>query len=177
MKNSSEIVKKSKEYSFKKHDLPSDCQRYGNKPYSEHLKGVVNTIEKYLYFLKEEEYDDVLSSGWLHDSIEDTDTSPNMLIKLFNDRIADIVFRVTNERGYDRKEKNFKTYPKIWVSDLAIFVKLCDRISNTRNSKNSGHKMYKVYKEEYPIFRYALKVRGLYQDMWDELDKLSEHEK
>jgi len=167
-----EIVKKAKDYSFRKHDLPSDCQRYGNEPYSVHLDSVVDTIKKYLYLIKEDEYDDVLSAGYLHDTVEDTDTSPRVLKEFFNDRIADIVFRVTNERGYDRKEKNFKTYPKIWVSDLAIFVKICDRISNTRNSKTCGHRMYKVYTEEYPIFRYALKVRGLYNEMWDELDEL-----
>jgi len=172
-----DIVKRSKKYSLKKHDLPSDCQRYGNKPYSVHLINVVNVIKRYLYLIDKDLHDDVVASGFAHDLIEDTDTSPRNLIEIFNERIADIVFRVTNERGYDRKEKNFKTYPKIWVSDLAIFVKLCDRISNTKNSKSTGHKMYKVYKEEYPIFRYALKVRGLYQDMWDELDKLSEYGK
>ena len=35
--------------------------------------------------------------------------------------------------------------------------------------------MYKTYKEEYPVFRYALKVRNLYTDMWAELDELSEY--
>lgn len=35
--------------------------------------------------------------------------------------------------------------------------------------------MYKVYQEEYPIFRYALKVRGLYPDMWAELDELNNY--
>lgn len=175
MKNK-KLIEKSKEYSFKKHNLPSDCQRYGAEPYSIHLESVVDNIEKYLYLIDGDCHIDVVSAGYLHDSIEDTDTSPRKLVEIFNERIADIVFRVTNERGFDRKEKNFKTYPKIWVSDLAIFVKMCDRISNTKNSKSTGHGMYKVYKEEYPIFRYALKVRGLYKEMWNELDKLSEYE-
>ena len=173
MKN---IVEKVKKYSFKKHDLPSECQRYGNNPYSIHLNNVVIVIKRYLYLLDKDVHDDVVASGWGHDLIEDTDTSPRNLVEIFNERIADIVFRVTNERGFDRKEKNFKTYPKIWVNDLAIFVKLCDRISNTDNSKKTGHRMYAVYKDEYPVFRYALKVRSLYQDMWEELDKLYDYE-
>lgn len=32
--------------------------------------------------------------------------------------------------------------------------------------------MYKRYKEEYPIFRYALKTEGLYDEMWNELDTI-----
>jgi len=70
-----DIIQKAKEYSLKKHDLPSDCQRYGNEPYSVHLKSVVDNIEKYLYLLDTNYHDDVVASGWAHDLIEDTDTS------------------------------------------------------------------------------------------------------
>jgi (p)ppGpp synthase/HD superfamily hydrolase len=161
------------EYACKKHDLPSESQRYGSESYSVHLFDVLKNGEKYSYYLPTDKLDIVLSAIMLHDTVEDTDTSPKKLKEKFNEEIADIVFRVSNERGWDRKERNFKTYPKIWVSDFAIFVKLCDRIANTKNSKESGHHMYKVYVEEYPIFRYALKVRGLYSDMWDELDELN----
>ena len=44
-----------------------------------------------------------------------------------------LILRVSNERGWTRKERNFKTYPKIWENDLAIFVKLCDRIATAIN--------------------------------------------
>jgi len=161
------------DYACKKHDLPSESQRYGNESYSVHLFDVLRNAEKYSYYLPEDKIDIVYSACILHDTIEDTDTSPSKLKEIFNEEIADIVLRVSNERGWDRKERNFKTYPKIWVNDFAIFVKLCDRIANTRNAKESGHHMYEVYVNEYPIFRYALKVRGLYPDMWDELDELN----
>ena len=96
---------------------------------------------------------------------------------MFNKEIAWIVYRVTNEFGWTRTEKNFKTYPKIWPCDKAIFVKLCDRIFNTYfskcgNDKDSARK-YKTYTEEYIIFRQALKVRDLYQEMWEYLDTLN----
>lgn len=178
-----------KKFSIDKHDLPSDSQRYGSAPYVVHLDGVDKVYEEYEYLIvSDEDKMNVRYAIWGHDLIEDTDVNVKIIVRLTNDVVADIVYRVTNERGYCRKEKNFKTYPKIWVSDLAIFVKLCDRIANTRNSKIYGQRstieedvekaveMYKVYKEEYPIFRYALKVRGLYQEMWDELDKLYDYE-
>jgi (p)ppGpp synthase/HD superfamily hydrolase len=100
-----------------------------------------------------------------------------MLKRKFNDRIASIVLAVSNERGWDKKEILFKTLPKIWKDYLAIFVKLCDRIANTTNSKNGYDKLssvlYKRYKHEYPVFRYALKNNDQYFEMWEELDRLN----
>lgn len=169
------LIEKMKDYAFKMHDMPSDCQRYGAEPYSKHLEDVRANALRYMYYIAEEAQEDVDSASTGHDLLEDTATSPSDIEKLFNFRIADIIFRVTNERGFSRKERNFATYPKIWVNDLAIFVKLCDRIANTRNSKETGYKMYKTYKAEYPVFRYALKVRNLYPDMWNELDELNDY--
>jgi len=168
-----ELTEKMLEYATNKHNQPSGCQRYGSEPYTKHLKDVVDNALKYLYYIKEEDHEDVLCGARGHDLFEDTDTEPKDVEKLFNHRVADLILRVSNERGWTRKERNFKTYPKIWENDLAIFIKLCDRLSNTRNSKNSGHRMFKVYQEEYPVFRYALKVRNLYPDMWLALDELN----
>lgn len=167
-------IEKVKEFAYSKHNLPSECQRYGAAPYSKHLCDVEEIGMKYSYYISKSDIYDVLCAINFHDLVEDTDVTIKLISKLTNDRVADIVYRVTNERGYDRKEKNFKTYPKIWPVDLAIYVKLCDRIANTKNSKNSGHSMYNVYKEEYPLFKYALNVRNLYPDMWEELDNLNE---
>ena len=105
-------------------------------------------------------------------------TTPSRLKFRFNDRIAKIVYNVSNERGWSKKEELFKTLPKIWECELSIFIKLCDRISNGVNSRNGNSdkskRMYKRYKEEYPIFRYALKSDNLYEEMWEELDDIFE---
>lgn len=171
-----DIQKKAKKYAYDKHNKPSDSQRYGSAPYSFHLEMVVDIIKKYKYLLDDECHDDVIAAGYLHDSVEDTDTTPKTLKKLFNNRIANIVYRVSNERGWEKKEILFKTLPKIWKDELAIFVKLADRIANGMNSKkgktDKSKRMYKRYVNEYPIFRYALKTDNLYSEMWEELDKI-----
>ena len=95
-----ENIKKASEFAKKKHNMPSDCQRYGNMPYSVHLESVVKNAEKYIYYIKDEDREDILISCWSHDLLEDTDTSPRILEKTFNRRIAEIVFAVTNESGY-----------------------------------------------------------------------------
>lgn len=177
--NQNNIVEKAKQFAFTKHNQPTGEQRYGSLPYSVHLQAVKDVADKYLYYLPITHHLIVQSAALLHDVVEDTDVSESQLERQFGPEIADIVYRVTNERGRDRKERNFKTYPKIWKSDLAIFVKLADRIANTTNSKNSNDKkgveMYAKYTSEYPIFRYALRVKGLYPDMWEELDLLNEY--
>lgn len=171
-----ELIEKAKKFCSDKHNLPAPEQRYGSAPYSVHLEDVVNTAKRYLYYIAEDKQDTVIIACFCHDLEEDTELDSVDITKIFNAEVADIVFRVTNERGRTRKEKNFKTYPKIWSHELAIYVKLSDRISNGRNSKNGdsekSKKMYKIYKEEYPVFRYALNVGGLYKDMWAEADEI-----
>jgi len=168
-------IEEVKYFAINKHNLPSTSQRYGTDLYDVHLRGVVNVYKEYEYLLDESDKKNVEMACWCHDLIEDTDANLRIITDKTNEIVSDIVYRVTNERGHGRKEKNFKTYPKIWENDLAIFVKLCDRIFNTRNSKKNGHRMYKIYKNEYGLFRYALKVRNLYDDMWNELDKLNNY--
>lgn len=165
----------ARDFAFQKHNQPAPEQRYGNQPYSKHLQDVYNNGERYINYIAEDKRETVLKACYCHDLIEDSELDANDLEVIFGHELADIVFRVSNERGWSRKEKNFKTYPKIWSNDLAIFVKLCDRIANTKNSKETGYKMYERYREEYPVFRYALKIKELYSDMWDELDELNNY--
>jgi len=166
-------IERAKNIAINKHNQPAPCQRYGSQPYSKHLQDVVDIANKYINYLAPQDREDVICACWGHDLIEDTEFGPSDLEKLFNVRVADLILRVSNERGWDRKERNFKTYPKIWSNDLAIFIKLCDRIANTRNSKETGYRMYETYKKEYPVFKYALNVRNLYPEMWEELDQLN----
>jgi len=172
----SERINKFKEFCFEKHNTPAEAQRYGNAPYSKHLQDVLDNGERYIHYIAEDKRDIVRCALVGHDLFEDTELGPSDIEKTEGREVADIILRVSNERGWDRKERNFKTYPKIWVSDFAIYVKLADRMANTRNSKNGtdekAQRMYKIYCKEYPVFRYALKVRNLYPDMWAELDSL-----
>ena len=167
------IVKHAKKLAYLKHDTRGESQRYGDAPYSKHLDDVVKNIEKYIYYIDIEDREDMLACGYLHDIVEDTEISPSDLRKMFNEKIADTVFRVTNERGFNRKEKNFKTYPKIWTSRNAIFLKLCDRLANSVNSKKNKKELFKMYVKEYPVFRYALKIGdSMFKNLWKDLDKI-----
>ena len=172
----SKFLERIKEFAFNKHEHPGESQRYGAAPYSVHLDDVHSNVKRYIHLIDPADAVDVEAAAYCHDLIEDTEVDINTLKEKTNIRIAELVYLVSNERGRNRKEKNFKTYPKIWNNPLATFIKLCDRIANTKNSRNTGHRMYKVYCEEYPIFRYALKkkIDDPYLEMWNELDELCE---
>ncbi len=180
-KSSVSLIEKAKRFAYQKHDLPSESQRYGSAPYSRHLEDVIGVMKKYIHLLDKECHEDVLAAGYLHDSVEDTDTTPGMLKSMFNLRIAELVLRVSNERGWDKKEILFKTLPKIWQNKQATFLKLCDRIANGRNSKQGedehARQVFKRYCTEYPIFRYALKTENEFEEMWVELDEIFNYSK
>ena len=178
MKTTDKIIDFSEVEKFakNKHKHPGETQRYGTAPYSVHLDAVVNNVIKYKKYLTYQEYPILIKAAYCHDLIEDTDVDINKLKEKTDPEVAELVYLVSNERGRTRKERNFKTYPKIWNNPLAKFLKLCDRIANTKNSRETGHRMYKVYCDEYPVFRYALKEKNSdqYAEMWNELDELCE---
>lgn len=174
-----DMINKIKDFAIQKHDRPSDSQRYGSKPYNFHLQMVVDNVIRYKYLLPDDDHEDAIICAWGHDLIEDTDVTAKVLLKMFNHRVADTIYRVSNERGLDEIEILFKTLPKIWQSELATFIKLCDRMANGRNSKNGesdkSKRQYKKYKKQYPIFRYALNPVGNFDDMWIELDEIFDY--
>ncbi len=176
------IIERAEKFAIKKHNKPSDEQKYGDKPYSYHLEQVVANAKRYINYIEQSQQNNVITACWSHDLIEDTDVTGKQIRNMFNETVADIVLRVTNERGFDKKEILFKTLPKIWSNKLSTFVKLCDRIANGTMSKNGSSekskRMYIRYCDEYPIFRFALKRDEFnFDEMWNELDEIFEYKK
>jgi len=142
-------------------------QKYGDLPYSYHLEKVAEALERFGYNDPE-----LISAAWLHDVVEDTDTTIEEVRKEFGDRVAELVFAVTNEPGINRKERHSKTYIKIKKLSDAIVLKLADRIANTESSIETKSKLLGMYKKEFPHFKEALKgTQAL--EMWDYLESIS----
>ena len=115
-------------------------------------------------------------SAYLHDIIEDTHVSKRELKTIFGDRIADIVWAVSDGEGSSRRERKAVAYKKIQsLGDDAIAIKLADRIANVSNSRAHNARMYKMYKREQDGFKSALFVsesRAEVIQMWQHLDNL-----
>lgn len=142
-------------------------QKYGELPYIKHLGDVVAVLMR--FGVKDQ---DMLCAGWLHDSLEDTKLSPLVIEATFGRRTLDLVQRVTNEPGVNRKERHAKTYPKIIASDDALTLKLADRIANIEFGVATKADILKMYKKEYKGFRKALHKDGKHDAMWRHLDFL-----
>jgi (p)ppGpp synthase/HD superfamily hydrolase len=162
---------KAMEYAVRWHHISG--QTYDGFPYARHLQMVVTIAKNYLYYIDNDNKENVLASCCCHDLIEDTRLTKKHLSDYLNHQIAEIVFAVTNEQALSRTERNIKTFSKIGNSKLAIFVKLCDRIANTTNSKISAREKFDRYASEFQVFKYYLQnSQRLYPNMWQELENL-----
>ena len=83
--------------------------------------------------LKREGVDDVavLCAALLHDTIEDTNTTPDELRVLFGEVITSVVLEVTDDKTIDKVErKRLQVQHAHALSDRAKLVKLADKICN-----------------------------------------------
>lgn len=79
----------------------------------------------------------ILAAAFLHDVIEDTDTSPEEIRGLFGDEVYSIVMEVSDEKGVSRERKRQLQLEHVpHLSHAAKLIKIADKISNTRDLSN-----------------------------------------
>lgn len=130
-------------------------QRYADEaPYSVHLEAVVAVLYRFGVYK-----DTMVCAAWLHDAIEDTETSYNDIHKRFGTEVAELVYAVTSELGRNRRERNEKTYPKLaQAGQDAMCLKLADRIANVEYGMATGGKN-DMYAKEFQGFQSALRYQ------------------
>ncbi len=101
---------------------------------------------------------EVICAALLHDTIEDTETSPDEIAHEFGVAIRDIVMEVTDNKSLDKKiRKQAQIEHAAHISDKAKVVKLADKISNLRDvSSCPPHEWSLEDRQEY--FDWAKKV-------------------
>lgn len=157
------MITKAKEFAVKAHGQ----QMYGNKPYIVHLEAVVSNLKKY--------GETAQIIGYLHDVVEDTEVSLNVINEHFGEFITECVAIVTDEAGNNRKERKKKTYNKMAnVSgdlELALIVKAADRLSNIQACVAGYNKeLLAMYKHEHPTFQKSVYRQELCDDIWKKMD-------
>jgi guanosine-3',5'-bis(diphosphate) 3'-pyrophosphohydrolase len=77
---------------------------------------------------------EVLCAGLLHDTIEDTKTTPSELERLFGPRVRDIVLAVSDDKDLPKAErKRRQILHAAQASREARLVKLADKTANLRD--------------------------------------------
>ncbi|WP_454624547.1 HD domain-containing protein [Bradyrhizobium cenepequi] len=101
----------------------------GNEPYINHLAEVANLLAVATDGADAE----LVAAGWLHDTVEDTDTTREELGTKFTERIAALVVEVTDDMSLpkpQRRQKQIEDAPH--KSPGAKMIKIADKISNIR---------------------------------------------
>ncbi|NBB24392.1 HD domain-containing protein [Porphyrobacter sp. SLTP] len=77
---------------------------------------------------------DILAAATLHDTIEDTKTTPEELRERFGERVCSLVLEVTDDKSLDKLErKRLQVLKAPVASDEAKLIKLADKIANLRD--------------------------------------------
>jgi (p)ppGpp synthase/HD superfamily hydrolase len=168
-------TKDAENYAISNHRI-CGCS-YDGRPYEYHLESVIQWVNRFIHLIPMEDREDVVCAAWCHDVIEDCRETYNDVKELFGERVAEIVYAVTNEKGKNRHERaNDKYYEGIRNTQYATFVKLCDRLANVEYSKfvKSEGSMYKKYKSENENFTNQL-ANDFYKPLFETLDKIFNH--
>jgi guanosine-3',5'-bis(diphosphate) 3'-pyrophosphohydrolase len=142
-------------------------QKYGDHSYSFHLDAVAAIATPF--------GEEAVVVAYLHDAVEDTETTIQEVEDKFGSKVAACVSLLTDEPGANRKERKTKTYAKLAVvngpNELALVVKAADRLANVRAClADRKQSMWELYRSEHPVFRAAAYRVGLCESLWSELD-------
>jgi (p)ppGpp synthase/HD superfamily hydrolase len=101
----------------------------GNEPYINHLAEVANLLS----IATDGADAELVAAGWLHDTIEDTESTHRELAEKFGERVAAFVVEVTDDMALpkdERRRRQVVEAPK--KSPGAKLIKIADKISNIR---------------------------------------------
>lgn len=77
---------------------------------------------------------EVLSAALLHDTIEDTETSPEEIRTIFGERVLSLVQECTDDKSLPKAErKRLQVVNAPHKSDEAKLIRIADKISNMRD--------------------------------------------
>ncbi len=116
-------------YAFAAARHAGQTRRASGEPYINHLAEVANLLA----FATDGADPVLVAAGILHDTLEDTETTPAELRTLFGSEIASVVAEVTDPPGLDeaaRRRRQVDHAPEL--SDRARLLKIADKTSNIR---------------------------------------------
>lgn len=99
----------------------------GNEPYINHLAEVANLLATAIDGADAE----LVAAGWLHDTVEDTETTREELAEKFSDRIASLVVECTDDMSLPKAERRRRQVVDASKKSAgAKLIKIADKISN-----------------------------------------------
>lgn len=109
-------------------------------------------------------FDEIVIASYLHDVIEDTETSYEYIKELFGELVADLVLEVTSNKEELRKvgKTEYLKQKMKSMTSWGLAIKLADRLDNVSDLIHADAKFRKKYiKETIEILTFLKKERDL----------------
>src|ERR1700686_4208696 len=97
------VVSEAADFAARRHTGQQRKGR-GNEPYVNHLAEVANLLA----ITTEGADAELVAAGWLHDTVEDTETTREELAQKFGERVAALVVEVTDDMSLPKNERRQK---------------------------------------------------------------------
>jgi (p)ppGpp synthase/HD superfamily hydrolase len=104
----------------------------GETPYIKHPERVAEFVRK---FKKSKNLDALISAAFLHDTLEDTDTTHEDLEKMFGALVASLVKELTSDKDKIKEvgKTDYLAQKMATMSSWALVIKLADRLDNVQD--------------------------------------------
>jgi len=156
------ITKTALNFAKEKHEGQS--RKIKNQPYINHPISVAKILRENKTSHK---INELIAAAFLHDTLEDTNTTEHELEQLFGKLITSLVVELTtNEKEKEKLGKGKYLADKMSneskMSNWALVIKLADRLDNVSDLKNTNEEFRKRYtKETHYILEVLEKNRNL----------------
>lgn len=131
--------------------------RADGSPYIEHPIRVAEIIKK--YFSVHPRINELITAAYLHDTVEDTNTTIDEIRLKFGEYVAYLVNGVTNDKKIKQKmgKTDYLCYKILAMDEDVLNLKLCDRLANVLDLNSASVDFAEKYEiETIVIINYLL---------------------
>lgn len=139
------IVREARLFATAAHHAIDQRRKYTNEPYIGHPQRVVELVEGVIHT------PEMLAAAWLHDVVEDTKVSMDVIYEAFGADIGNMVYALTNESlavGNRAKRHKMNTERLAKASWQVKAIKCADLIDNTSTIVQFDPKFAPTYLRE-----------------------------
>lgn len=137
-----ELVARAREFAIQRHG--SQRRKYENIPYHVHLDRVVALLHDYGYDAQH-----IIAAAYLHDTLEDTQTTLSELLSEFGTEVGELVYWLSDlEQGTRKNRKRMSAWRLSRAPMEAKLIKLADFADNTPSIVEHDPDFARVYLAE-----------------------------
>lgn len=140
------IIEKARVFATAAHAAVNQTRKYTGEPYIVHPAEVVHIVSSVPHT------SEMLAAAWLHDTVEDTGVTMDLITTEFGELVSTYVFYLTDKsKPTDGNRKTRKAIDRKHISNApaeAQTIKLADLISNTKSIVKYDPNFAVTYLEE-----------------------------